>query len=89
MHDMLLDEPAIEDLTVQDLVAAVGRAVDEPGDHLQCAWLVAHRSAALAPHGDVVGPQCGQGCAFAVLDGGEHPVGDVVVLRCCHGAPIE
>src|SRR5579884_2866973 len=71
VQDVLLDEPVVKQLPVQDLVAALGGRIDEPVDHAQCARLVTISAGTDPPHGDVVAPQTRHCGCIAVFDGRE------------------
>src|SRR5690349_2064508 len=77
VQDVLLDEAAVKDLAVEDLVVALGRDVDEPVDDAQRAGLVVIPAGADAPDGDVVAPHPVDGCLVALFDRREQAVGHV------------
>ena len=74
---MLLDESAVEELPVEDLVAALGGGVHEPRDDPQRAFLRLVLGFSGLPHQHVVIPERFDGRGVAALDGGEQPVGNV------------
>ncbi len=81
VQDVLLDEAAggsvIEELAIEDLIAALGGHRDEPVDDSQCACLVVIAAGAHPPHRDVITLQPINRGLIAVDDRGEQPVGRV------------
>src|SRR5215208_298118 len=77
VQDVLLHEPAVEQLAVEDLVAAIDGRVYEPGDDPQRAFLVAVAGLTGLPDGDVGVPQLLHHRDIALLDRLEQTVGHV------------
>ena len=80
-QDVLLDEAAVEDLAIQDLVAPRRGDVDEPPDDLQRTDAVVIAAVSAVPDGDVVGPHGLDGLVLASFDGTEEPVSHVQAHR--------
>src|SRR6478609_4018900 len=57
VQHMLLDESAVEELSIEDLVPACRGDPQEPADHLQGQDPVVVGRVAAVPHRDVIGPQ--------------------------------
>jgi hypothetical protein len=76
VQDVLLHESAVKELAIENLVAAIGRGVDEPGDDPQRPLPVAVAVSNL-PDNDVGVPQLLHHRDIALLDSPEQAVGHV------------
>src|SRR6185437_5275264 len=77
MQDVLLDEAAGKQPTVQHLVAALGGDADEPPQHLQGPDFVVVAFRSRPPHGDVVGEEVVESRLVTALDRREQHIGHV------------
>ena len=91
VQNVLLNEAAVEELAVEDLVAAVDGGVDEPGDDPHRSRVIVDADVAALPNRHVGAEQLLHHGDIAVLDGVEQPVGDVgdsAGVRFRHGVDL-